>query len=345
MSTRPKLQDVADLANVSIGTASQALNNKSSVLPQTRDRVLQAARELGYELPVRASSTEKRISTLGVLVKTHRNQDVPIDSFYGAVLSGAEQECKRQGISLMYASLPVDELSNAIDWPPLTNDQQVNGWLIMGAFVPETVWELEQRLQKPVVLVDAYAPDSDYDVIVTDNLTGAYNAVTHLIHHGHRCIGLIGSTPDGYPSVRERRQGYLDALAAYGIETTYIEDSALHSANAYAATQRLLQRAPEITSIFACNDDVAIAAIHAAYELGLRTPDDLSIVGFDDLDHSAEIIPPLTTIAVDKMLMGAWGVRQLLDRSENPTRVPLKIVLGTQLVERQSVKTINHHRE
>jgi LacI family transcriptional regulator len=222
VSTRPKLQDVADLANVSIGTASQALNNKSSVLPKTRERVLQAARELGYELPIRTSSTGESISILGVLVKTHTHQDIPIDSFYGAILSGAEQECKRHGISLMYASLPVDELSNAIDWPPLTNDQQVNGWLIMGAFVSKTVVELEQRLQKPVVLVDAYAPDSDYDVIVTDNLTGAYNAVAHLINNGHRCIGLIGSSPNGYPSIRERRQGYLNALADHGITKTYI---------------------------------------------------------------------------------------------------------------------------
>lgn len=343
LSTRPKLRDVADLANVSIGTASQALNNKSSVLPKTRKRVIQAAQELGYELPIRASSTAEKISTLGVLVKTHAHQDTPIDSFYGAVLSGAEQECKRHNISLMYASLPVDALSNVIDWPPLTSDQQVDGWLIMGAFVSKTRGELDQCLQKPVVLVDAYALDSYCDMIVTDNWTGAYNAVVHLIDNGHRCIGLIGSSPNGYPSIRERRQGYLNALADHGIEKTYIENSSLHSAGARDATQRLLKRAPEITGIFACNDDVAIATIHAAHDLGLQVPNDLSVVGFDDLEHSAEIIPPLTTIAVEKMLMGTLGVRQLLERIKNPERVLLKIALGTRLVQRQSVKTIRYN--
>ncbi len=341
MPTRPKLQDVADLANVSIGTASQALNNKSSVLPETRDRVLQAARELGYALPIRTTTSEKNVSTFGVLVKIQDAQDVPIEPFYAAILSGAEQECKRHNISLMYSSLPVDELSNVVDWPPLVNDQQVDGWLIMGALLPKTVLELEHQLQGPIVLIDAYTPDSEYDMIVADNVTGAYEAVTHLINRGHQRIGLIGSTPDGHPSIRERRQGYLNALADHGIKKTYIEDSSLHQHCAYEAAYRLLKRAPEITGVFASTDDMAVAVMHAAHDLDLHIPDDLSIVGFYDLDLASRIIPPLTTIFVDKMLMGAMGVRQLLDRSENPDRVPFTIMLGTQLIERHSVRTIS----
>ncbi|MBN2303849.1 MAG: LacI family DNA-binding transcriptional regulator [Anaerolineae bacterium] len=340
--SRPKLQDVADLAGVSIGTASQALNNKASVLPETRERVLQAAQELGYELPARTTTPEHAISTLGVLVKIHPGQNIPIDPFYGAVLSGAEQECKRRNISLMYASMPVDELSNVIEWPPLVNDQQVDGWLILGAFLQDAVLELEQRLRQPIILVDAYAPDSNYDIIVTDNVTGAYNAVTYLIDRGHRNIGLIGSTPDGSPSVRERRQGYLKALAEHGIEQAFIEDSPLHGPDVYTAAQTLFNRAPEITAIFACNDDVAIAVMRAGHDLGLRVPDDFSLVGFDDLTLASEVIPPLTSVFVDQMLMGALGVRQLLDRSEHPDRVPFTITLGTRLIERQSVRTLTN---
>lgn len=340
-STRPKLKDVADLANVSIGTASQALNNKSSVLPETRARVLQAARELGYELPIRTTTNDKGLSTLGVLVRIHNAQDVPLDPFYGAVLSGAEQECKRQNISLMYSSLPVDDLLNVVDWPPLFSDQQVDGWLIMGALSQKTVLELDQYLQQPVVFIDTYAPDSDFDVIVTDILAGVYDAVTYLINRGHRRIGLLSSTPDRYPSMREWQQGYLNALADHGIEEIYIEESLLHRPHVYEAALRLLKRAPEISAVFACNDEMAVAAMRAAHDLGLHIPDDLSIVGFGDLALASEIIPPLTTIFVDKMLMGALGVRQLLDRSENPERVPFTIRLGTQLVERQSVRTLN----
>jgi DNA-binding LacI/PurR family transcriptional regulator len=341
VASRPKLQDVADLAGVSIGTASQALNNKTSVLPETRERVFEAAKQLGYELPVRTSSqTDKGISTVGVLVKVHMGQDVPIDPFYGAVLSGAEHECKRRNLSLMYSSLQVDELSNGIEWPPLVNDQQPDGWLILGAFVQDTIFELEQRLAPPIVLVDAYANDTVYDVIATDNVGGAYNAVTYLIEQGHEHIGLIGSMANAYPSIQQRREGYFRALKEHGIRQSYVEDSPLHGDVAFEMTQKLLKRAPEITAIFACNDDIAMAVMRAAHDMGLRIPDDLSVIGFDDTEPASEIIPALTTIYVDKLLMGALGVRQLLERQQNPDRVPLTIVLGTRLIERKSVQKL-----
>lgn len=339
MSSRPKLQDVANLAGVSIGTASQALNNKASVSPETRDLVLQAASQLGYELPARAFvPSEKEVSTIGVLVKAQMGQSLLIDPFYSAVLNGAEQECKRHNLNLLYSSLPVNEQSLAAEWPHLIKDRQPNGWLIVGAFAEETVFDLEQRLTPPVVLVDTHTPDASYDMVVTDYFTGAYDAVTYLANQGHHRIGLIGSSPKSHPNIQQRREGYLRALADYGIEETYLEDSASRSDAVVQATHRLLQRAPEITAIFACDDATAMAVMRAAYELGRRIPDDLSVVGFGDTGPAAEIIPPLTTVFVDKVLMGALGVRQLLDRKQDPARTPFTIVLGTRLVERKSVQ-------
>lgn len=339
MSSRPKLQDVADLAGVSIGTASQALNHKASVSPKTRELVFRAATQLGYELPTRTIvQSDKEISAIGVLVKAYAGQSVFIDPFYSAVLNGAEQECKRHKLNLLYASLPVNEQSLVVEWPRLIGDQQPNGWLIVGAFAPETVCELEQRLTPPVVLVDTHAPDSSHDTVVTDYDTGAYDAVTYLVDQGHHYIGLIGSGPENHPGIRQRREGYARALADRGIENVYLEESPLHSDAVFHATQRLLKRAPEITAIFACTDEVAMAVMRAAHDLGRRVPDDLSVVGFGDTGPASEIIPPLTTVFVDKVLMGALGVRQLLDRKQNPTRVPCTIVLGTRLVERKSVQ-------
>ncbi len=338
MSSRPKLQDVADLAGVSLGTASQALNNKASVSPETRELVFRAANQLGYELPFRSViPSDKEISTVGVLVKTHVGQNVLIDPFYSAVLRGAEQECKRHKLNLSYSSLPADDRSNVVEWPHLINDQQPNGWLILGVLASETVLELEQRLTPPVVLVDTYAHDLPYDVVVTDYLTGAYDAVIYLVNQGHQHIGLIGSSSDGHPGVQQRREGYLRALADCDIEHIYLEDSSVQSDAVFSATQRLLKRAPEITAIFAYNDDVAMAVMRAADDLGRRIPDDLSVMGFGDTDPASELIPPLTTMFVDKMLMGGLGVRQLLDRKQNPGRVPVTTVLGTRLVERKSV--------
>jgi LacI family transcriptional regulator len=345
VGNRPKLQDVADLAGVSIGTASYALNNKSVVSPETRERVLQAARQLGYQLPARLSPlpSEKSLTTIGVLVKRHLGQSIPIDPFYSAVLSGAEQECKRYGLNLLYSSIAVDDLSNLIEWPTLFKDQQIDGWLLLGAFVPETMDQLAAYLDSYVVLIDAYvAAPLTYDTIVADNVSGAYEAVSYLIKQGHQHIGLIGSTFNSYPSILMRREGYLRALKDHNIKSVYIEDSPLHSRCAYPATQTLLKRAPQITAIFACNDDTALAAMRAAHDMGYKIPDDLSVIGFDDQKMSAEIIPPLTTIYVDKMLMGVLGVRQLIDRRQNPERIPLTITMGTRLIVRQSVRALTY---
>ena len=345
MSSRPKLQDVADLAGVSIGTASQALNNKASVSPETRALVFQAASQLGYELPLRAVvQPDKETSTIGVLGQARMGQSVLIDPFYSAVLSGAEQECKRHGLSLLYYSLPVDEQSAVIEWPPLINDQQPSGWLVVGAFTQQTLLDLDQRVNAPVVLVDTVAPDLPYDTVVTDNVTGAYEAVKYLVYQGHQHIGLIGSNAQAHPSILQRQEGYLRALADCGIEHVYLEDGLLHSDAVFCATQQLLKRAPQITAIFACTDDVGMTVMRAAYDLGRRIPDDLSVMGFGDTDHASEVIPPLTTVFVDKRLMGALGVRQLLDRMQDPARVPFSIVLGTRLVERRSVQKVVRQR-
>lgn len=337
MSSRPKLQDVATRAGVSIGTASHVLNNKASVSPETRDRVMEAAAELGYRLPARSNThSPKKLSTIGVLIKYHTGQGMPIDPFYSAVLSGAEQECKQHNLSLMYSTIAVDDFSHIIECPPILKDHQVDGWLVLGAFIPET---LKRHLNPTgVVLVDAYASHGLYDTIITDNLHGAYNAVKYLIEQGHRHIGLIGSTQNAYPSIHERRLGYLRALHDHGIDQIYIEDSPLHGTFAFSAAQKLLAREPRITAIFACNDDTAMAVMRAAYETNRRIPDDLSLIGFDDTDLASSIIPPLTTMRIDTMLMGSLAVRQLIDRVNSPDRTPITILMSTQLIVRQSVQ-------
>ncbi|MBI5928004.1 MAG: LacI family DNA-binding transcriptional regulator [Chloroflexi bacterium] len=336
MASRPKLTEVAELAGVSIGTASQALNNKIGVAPETRQRVLEAAQKLGY-LQYSPSRFNPNISTVGVLMKHPKDDPDIVNPFYSYVLAGAERECQRHNLSLMYASIEVDEFSRALSWPPMLSEQQVDGLLIVGAFLEPTISQISEQAGLPIVLVDGYAYNNDCDRVVTDNVNGAFAAVNYLIDQGHRHIGLIGSDANAYPSIRERRKGYTRALKTHEISKQYIEDSILERESAYAATVRLLERAPQITAIFACNDDTAIACMKAAREMGRRLPDDLSVIGFDDIDLAQEIVPTLTTIHVDKLLMGAMGVRHLVDRVRDPERASLTTSLGTQLIIRESV--------
>ncbi|MBZ0307428.1 MAG: LacI family transcriptional regulator [Anaerolineae bacterium] len=340
MTGRAKLIDVAELAGVSIGTASQALNNKSNVASETRQRVLAAAEKLGYLQSVRIPNhSQQNISTIGVLMKKNW-QENPFNPFYSYVLSGAERECQRQNLSMMYASIEVDEYSKAQAWPPML-DQELGGLMIVGALLEETVAEIGQETGLPIVLVDGYTTTRTYDSILIDNITGAFNAVSYLIENGHQHIGLIGSTPNAHPSIRERRKGYQRALKAHGLEeNACIEDGLLNRDAGYQAALQLLKRAPEITAIFSCNDETAIGVFRAAREMGYQVPHDLSVIGFDDIDLTQEMIPPLTTMHVDKVMMGALGVRHLIERARDPNQPTLTTLLGTQLMVRESVRRL-----
>lgn len=337
--SRPTLRDIAHASGLSLGTVSQALNHKPGVADATRARVFEVAEALGYDIqPQHSFPAPDTLTTIGLVIKQDDQQPVPVNPFYSHVLGGVERECQRHGLSLMFASVEVDERNRVLNWPPLLLDGRVDGLIIVGAFFEDTLAAIDRHAQV-VVLVDAYAPKLPIDSILSDNLNGAVSAVEHLISCGHTRIGLIGSAPDAYPSVRERRKGYTRALENAGISATYIEDGLLTRDDAYAATLRLLRRSPEITAIFACNDEVALGVMDAAHELQRVLPHDLSVVGFDDIDVAKSTKPGLTTVHVDKALMGMLGVRQLFERFADPARARLTITVGTELIVRESV----HH--
>ena len=337
----PTMRDVAKQADVSLGTASNVLNNKGNVSAEVRNRVLSAVNTLGYKHPVRlASLSMVPLSVLGVISKRDPAPAPAINPFYSHVIAGIDHECQRQNLSLMYANVDVDELNRPNALPPMLLERQVDGIIMVGTFVEDTIHRLGKSVNMPVVLVDGYAPGSVYDSIVSDNLMGAFHAVKYLIDLGHTRIGLIGSGANAYPSIRERRKGYVKALRSAGIQNELIEDSPLSRAGGYNATVALLQRTPSITAIFACNDEVAIGAMTAAREMGRLIPDDLSLVGFDDIDLAQEISPTLTTVHVDKVLMGVLAVRHLRDRAETPGRPAITTTLGTNLIIRESVRPV-----
>jgi LacI family transcriptional regulator len=342
MARKPTFRDIARHADVALSTVSQVLNNKPGVSHETRQRVLEAAAELGYRQRVFTDSViSPHLNTIALLTKRCNEDPVDINPFYSYVLAGAERECQQHSIGLMYASIEVDENSRALNMPTSVFEQRVDGVIVVGAFLEETISEISQQVRQNVVLVDAYTADrSRYDSVLIDNCKGAYDAVSYLINNGHHCIGLVGSHSESYPSILQRRAGYLKALQMHDIPNSYIEDSLLDRTNAVDATLRLLRRAPEITAIFACNDDVAIGVMTAVQEMGFSVPEHISVVGFDDIDLAQRVIPTLTTVYVDKVLMGITAVRLLRDRAASPERSALTTTLSTQLVVRQSMRQL-----
>lgn len=243
-------------------------------------------------------------------------------------------------INLVYANIEVDERNHTLNWPSMLLNELVDGVIVVGAFLEEAFADISRRAHN-IVLVDAYSSyKSGFDSVVMDNFNGAFSAVTHLIENGHRAIGLIGSSPDSYPSVLERRRGYLAALAQHDIQEPFIENSTLSRADGFEATLHLLRRHPQLTAIFACNDETAMGVMSAARHLGYELPEDLSVVGFDDIDLAQEVMPALTTVHVDKVLMGTVALRMLRDRAIDPERASLTTVVTTQLIVRESVRKI-----
>jgi LacI family transcriptional regulator len=339
---RITMAKIAEQSGVSLSTVSLVLRDKPGVGSDTRERVLEVARDLGYIPKKLTSPYTPALTNVGLILKADPEYVPQPNRFYSHVVAGIEMACRRQHVNLLYATLTVDEASHPLELPRLlVEEDSTDGILLVGAFLNEALIQVVDRRSAPIILVDAYARSDVYDAIVSDNFAGAYQAITHLIRHGHRHIGLVGSHPHAYPSIEERQSGYEKALDDHDISEHYIaECHIVNTEEIVEATTALLQRTPQITALFGVNDDVAITAMEVARDLGRRVPDDLSVVGFDNIDLAGCVSPSLTTIHVDKMGMGRLAVQLLVNRAEYPEASPVKVVVCPRLVERNSVRTI-----
>lgn len=337
------LRDVAQLAGVSLGTASHALNNRANVLPETRERVLQAATSLGYKQK-ESNGKSNGLAVIGMLTKHDFGAPVDINPFFSHIQLGVESECRTRDISLMYANIEVDSSNHPMVWPRMVTDGHVDGLIVVGAYIDELVEGLRRKLNKPIVLVDSYAPAYGFDSVLIDNAFGARAAALHLLANGHRHLALLGSNPQSPPDILERRHSFIEAVRSNGAHV-HVEDIRMSRDECYAATLRLLQQKPQITAFFSCNDDSAIGVVNAVHDFGLEVPRDVSIIGFDDIDLAAEIKPALTTIHVPKLWLGRLGVQRLVERAQHGDQPPLSITVSTYLVERESVARASVHKE
>jgi LacI family transcriptional regulator len=338
MRSRVTLESIARASGVSLATVSLVLRDKPGINDQTRKRVLDAAEILGYRRHLGASSAPRVLRQVGVIVKARPGDQPHSNQFYSPVLAGVEAACRKQQINMLYATVTVDEDNHPQDLPRMLLEYELDGVVLLGAFVDHTIEQLIQRRGTPVALADAYATSGAYDAAVSDNVGGAYQAVSYLIRQGHREIGMVGSLPDAFPSIEQRRRGYIQALADNSIAERYFADSHLAYDQVVDSTLELLQRHPQVTALFCGNDLTAVAAMQAARAAGRRLPEDLSIVGFDDIDLAEHLTPSLTTMRVDKAGLGRMAVQLLVNRAEFPDAACVTAMLRPTLIERQSVR-------
>jgi LacI family transcriptional regulator len=338
MSAKTTLTHIAEQSGVSVATVSLVINNRPGVSQDTRARVLQVAENLGYpHKPAQSLGRAGRLTTLGMIVKTEPDIPPEANPFYSKVILGIEEACRHDGINLMFGRLPVDENNRPVQMPAMLNGDVVDGLLMVGTFIDETITSISNKHTPPIVLVDAYSNTESYDAVVSDNFRAAYQVVEYLLRKGHRHIGLVGSEANAYPSLRDRRNGYLRALKENDIADTYIAEFNISRTHGYEETTLLLKEHPNITALFGINDEIAVTAMRAAQDLGRLVPQDLSVIGYDDTYLAVKASPPLTTMQVDTVSMGRAAVQMLNFRLENPSATRMTLTIHPTLIERESV--------
>jgi LacI family transcriptional regulator len=341
---RISLEDIARESGYSISTVSLALRNQPGIPQETRQRVQETARGLGYRSressPRREPIQHLELKNVGVVIKAQPDDFPQTNQFYSHVLVGIEAACRQNKLNLIMATILVDDNNHPIEVPSILQEGGVEGILVVGAYLDDLMLEILRQRSLPMVLVDAYVQEGEYDSVVSDNIEGACQAVRYLLARGHRSIGFVGGSPSAYPSLLERREGFLRGLDFDLDSRGYFADCGIDPEEVSEEIRKLLGEHPEITALVGVNDEVAISAMRAAHLLGFQIPDDLSVVGFDDILLSSHVQPALTTMRVDKINMGRLAVIHLINRSNNPSAAITTSTIHTCLEERESVANV-----
>ena len=328
---RVKMSDVARTAGVSVATVSKVVNGRYGVAQATVERVQQVIHELGYEASLGAQSLRShRTNVLGILV-------AEFEPFSTELLKGASREVAGSGYQLLAYSSGDGE-GAAIGWERRSL-ARLSGTLIDGAvIVTPTVVETKHGFH--VVAVDPHTGPSGLPTVDSDNFAGAVLATDHLLSLGHRRIAHISGRPD-LESARLREAGFRKAMADAGVpvDEQLVRVGGFRTETAASTAAELLALPDRPTAIFAGNDLSAISTVDVARSLGLGVPDDLSVIGFDNIPESALVDPPLTTIRQPLQRMGAESLRLLIDLIAGVER-DTHIQLPTELVVRASCRPL-----
>lgn len=325
------IKDVAKTAGVSRQTVSRAINDKGEISPETKERVLAAVEKLGYRPNRLAQSMITRQSmTIGLVVPDITNL------FFPEVARGVQDAGRENGYNILLCNTDDDPEEEIINLRSL-QDHQVDGIIIVSSLADEENLAKFADGFAPIVLFNRAFSHPNVSLIMTDNKRGGYLATEHLISLGHRRIGMI-APHSSQESKAKRVQGYQEALRAVGIEPDpdliVREANTLHGG--YQGMKKLLSENPEITAIFTYNDLLALGAMRACWDAGRRIPEDIAIIGFDDISLASMVTPSLSSIHVDKYELGRLSLMRLLSVLSHSENALEPLSLSLDLVVRES---------
>ena len=330
------MKDIARVAGVSTSTVSHVINKSRFVSEEISERVNNAARELNYRPSALARSLKvNRTKTIGMLVTTSTNP------FFGEVVKGVERSCYQQGYSLILCNTEGDHERMRESINTLLQ-KRVDGLILMcSSLEGERLEVFEQYQDIPVVVMDWGPMLFTSDKIQDNSLRGGYLAAKHLIESGHKQIGCI-TGPLVKHQAQMRYEGYKRALNEHGLEfkANWIIESDFECEGGYEAFNKMVAKGPLPSALFVCNDMMAMGVINAANEKGIQIPEELSIIGYDDIHIAKFMSPSLTTIHQPKYRLGKAAVEALLKKLEGESTDTQVVQLEPTLVSRATVRQL-----
>src|SRR4030065_914247 len=333
---KPTIKDIAKKAGVSIATVSFVINKTKPISKETKNRVERTIKSLNYYPSKSARSlVTGNTGNIGfILTDDHFLRTEP---FYTRIFLGTEFEARSEGYYILLTSIRSDFNKEDI-LPRFILNKSVDGIIIAGK-IPHNLLERLSSYKLPTVFVDYIPPTNSYPLVLIDNIQGGLLATNHLINLGHKNIAFI-SSDISHPSFSDRLNGYRQALESAKIpikNNLIITNSNYQGRQAgFILANKIFTGNKEVTAVFAGNDAMAIGVMHYLNKKGYKVPEDVSVIGFDDIEADLLLDPSLSTIRVPKIELGVEALKLLVNTLKNKKSLPKKILVPVELMIRES---------
>lgn len=324
------IKDVAREARVSVASVSRALNGRSNVTDDTRERIINVAERLRYVPHASARSLiTRRTHTIGALLPDLHGE------FFSELIRGIDLAARARGLHLLVSSSHGD--ARAVAAASRAMQGRVDGMLVMSPHVDANYERDDLPHHLPIVLINAPPTNAHHPTLNVDNYGGAFAMVRHLVGRGHRRIAMIAGPEQNFDAA-ERLRGYLEAMARFApAQATQVLPGDFTEEAGYAAGKRLLAQKTQPQAVFAGNDMMAVGCLFALNEAGVRVPHDVALAGFDDIPIARFVSPPLTTVRARIADLGRNALENLALQLETPDAEQSRTqTLGCEIIVRES---------
>jgi len=337
------IKDVAKKSGFSVGTVSAVLNDKPGVSPKTRERILEVIRELGFTPNTMAQGlVTKESKTISLVVSGPASMDVVSNPLFFEVIKHVVFTLNKYGYKAILNIMPSEDMEIMVQ--QIARSRYSDAIMVVATRMDnEELVKLLHSIKLPSMTLFRDAVDSKIFSVAVDNFGGAKMATNFLIRNGHKRIVFVGKM-EGYPVAEARLAGYLEAMQNHGIDVdpALILDGDYYRSSGHTAVKDILNMKPRPTAVFAANDLMAVGILEALQKEGVNVPEDISLMGFDNISNSHLLVVPLTTVSVPASEMGSLAAKKMAGFLKGRDTLADQMTVRSELVIRKSVKKITN---